>query len=81
MVNHKGTLYVVATPLGNLADITQRALEVLKQVQCIAAEDTRHSRVLLHHYNIQTPCIAFHEHNENETLTALLEKLQRGEWK
>lgn len=79
MVIRKGTLYVVATPLGNLTDITQRAIETLQQVQCIAAEDTRHSRVLLTHYNIQTPCIAFHEHNEREMLPVLLEKLQRGE--
>ena len=79
MKNRKGTLYVVATPLGNLADITHRAVEVLTQVQWIAAEDTRHSRVLLEAYGICTPCIAYHEHNERATLDAMIEKLQRGE--
>lgn len=79
MANRKGALYVVATPLGNLADITRRAVETLQQVHCIAAEDTRHSRVLLTHYNIQTPCTAYHEHNEREMLPVLLDRLQRGE--
>ena len=79
MKNRKGTLYVVATPLGNLADITHRAIEVLTQVQCIAAEDTRHSRVLLEAYGIRTPCIAYHEHNERQALDTLIEKLQRGD--
>jgi len=79
MKNRKGTLYVVATPLGNLADITHRAVEVLTQVQWIAAEDTRHSRVLLDAYGIRTPCIAYHEHNERGALDGLIEKLQRGE--
>ena len=68
MKNRKGTLYVVATPLGNLADITHRAVEVLTQVQWIAAEDTRHSRVLLDAYGIRTPCIAYHEHSERAAL-------------
>ncbi len=79
MKKRKGTLYVVATPLGNLADITHRAVEVLTQVQWIAAEDTRHSRVLLEAYGIRTPCIAYHEHNEHEALGGLIEKLKRGE--
>lgn len=79
MANRKGALYVVATPLGNLTDITRRAVETLQQVHCIAAEDTRHSRVLLTHYNIQTPCTAYHEHNEREMLPVLLDRLQRGE--
>jgi 16S rRNA (cytidine1402-2'-O)-methyltransferase len=75
----KGTLYVVATPLGNLTDITHRAAETLSQVQWIAAEDTRHSRVLLDHLGVQAPCVAYHEHNEREMLESLLEKLQRGD--
>ncbi len=79
MKNRTGTLYVVATPLGNLADITHRAVEVLTQVQWIAAEDTRHSRVLLDAYGIRTPCIAYHEHNERTALPDLIGKLQRGE--
>lgn len=79
MKNRKGTLYVVATPLGNLADITHRAVEVLTQVQWIAAEDTRHSRVLLDAYGIRTPCIAYHEHNERTALDALIEKLKQGD--
>lgn len=79
MKNRKGTLYVVATPLGNLADITHRAVEVLSQVQWIAAEDTRHSRVLLDAYGIRTPCIAYHEHNERQAIDALVQKLQQGD--
>ncbi len=75
----KGTLYVVATPLGNLTDITHRAAETLSQVQWIAAEDTRHSRVLLDHLGAQAPCIAYHEHNERKVLDTLLEKLNRGD--
>lgn len=74
-----GTLYVVATPLGNLTDITHRALEILSQVQLIAAEDTRHSRKLLDAFNIETQCVAFHEHNEREMVDVLLEHLARGE--
>jgi 16S rRNA (cytidine1402-2'-O)-methyltransferase len=79
MKKRKGTLYVVATPLGNLADITHRAVEVLSQVQWIAAEDTRHSRVLLDAYGIRTPCVAYHEHNETAELDGLLEKLKQGD--
>ncbi|NIW97463.1 MAG: 16S rRNA (cytidine(1402)-2'-O)-methyltransferase, partial [Phycisphaerae bacterium] len=59
-----GTLYVVATPIGNLADISQRALHILHGVSYIAAEDTRHSRSLLVHYGIDTPLVSLHEHNE-----------------
>lgn len=75
----RGTLYVVATPLGNLTDITHRALEILSQVALIAAEDTRHSRKLLDAFNIETPCIAFHEHNEREMAAALIERVLRGD--
>lgn len=72
-------LYVVATPLGNLGDISQRALDVLAGVDLIAAEDTRHSRRLLGHYGIQTPMTSFHEHNEREKVPVLLARLAAGE--
>ncbi|MBE0691223.1 MAG: 16S rRNA (cytidine(1402)-2'-O)-methyltransferase, partial [Anaerolineae bacterium] len=58
------TLYVVPTPIGNLEDITLRALRVLREVKLIAAEDTRTSRVLLRHYQIETPMTSYHEHNK-----------------
>ncbi|MDX8408877.1 MAG: 16S rRNA (cytidine(1402)-2'-O)-methyltransferase [Mariprofundales bacterium] len=74
-----GTLYIVATPIGNLADITLRALEVLKAVAWIAAEDTRTSRKLLAHYQIDTQLLACHEHNEQAVAVALLNRLQQGE--
>lgn len=61
-----GTLYVVATPIGNLDDISARALRILREVALIAAEDTRHSARLLQHFGIQTPLAACHEHNERE---------------
>ena len=64
MLVEKNTLYVVATPIGNLGDMSQRAQEILDQVDIIAAEDTRHSGKLLQHFAITTPCIALHEHNE-----------------
>jgi 16S rRNA (cytidine1402-2'-O)-methyltransferase len=74
-----GTLYVVATPLGNLEDITLRALRVLKEVDCIAAEDTRHSRKLLTHYGIATPLTSYHDHVERERAPRLVERLKAGE--
>ncbi len=74
-----GTLYVVATPIGNLKDITQRALEVLAQVDWIAAEDTRHTRQLLAHYGISRPLISLHAHNERARTAQLLTRLQAGE--
>ena len=75
----QGTLYVVATPIGNLGDITLRAVEVLKSVDAIAAEDTRHTSGLLAHFGIQKKLIAVHEHNEQQSAQALLAKLQAGE--
>ncbi len=72
-------LYIVATPVGNLNDITLRALEVLKQVDCIAAEDTRHSKKLLEHFNIKKPMISLHDYNESERSKVLLKRLQKGE--
>ena len=74
-----GTLYIVATPIGNLEDITLRALRILKEVDVIAAEDTRHTAILLHRYDIRTPTTSFHQHNEREKTSALLARLQRGE--
>lgn len=74
-----GTLYVVATPIGNLDDISARALKVLADVSLIAAEDTRHSVRLLQHFGIQTPLAACHEHNEREQGGRFLTKLQAGE--
>jgi len=74
-----GQLFVVATPIGNLADMTYRAIETLKQVNSIAAEDTRTSRKLLQHYGIDTPMFALHEHNESAMADALLSRLQGGE--
>ncbi len=74
-----GQLFIVATPIGNLADITFRAVETLKTVDTIAAEDTRFSRKLLQHYGIETPMIALHEHNEASRSEELLKRLQNGE--
>lgn len=77
--NGLGVLYIVATPIGNLQDMTYRAVEILRSVACIAAEDTRHSAPLLRHYQIQTPLIALHDHNERERAGKLLARLQQGE--
>ena len=71
-------LTLVPTPIGNLEDITLRALRVLREADIIACEDTRTSGILLRHYNIQKPLTSFHVHNENEKLPALLEKLREG---
>lgn len=73
------TLYVVATPIGNLADITLRALHVLELVDAIACEDTRHTRPLLKQYGIDKPLLAVHEHNEAQAAMLVVERLQRGE--
>jgi 16S rRNA (cytidine1402-2'-O)-methyltransferase len=72
-------LYVVATPIGNLGDITLRALEVLKSVDVVAAEDTRHSGLLLKHFEISKPFLSYHEHNEAARTAELVERLARGE--
>ncbi|HEY5401551.1 MAG TPA: 16S rRNA (cytidine(1402)-2'-O)-methyltransferase [Pyrinomonadaceae bacterium] len=73
-----GTLYVVATPIGNLADITQRAIQILKDVELIACEDTRHTRKLLQHFGINTKTTSYHEHNENQRGDELLDLLKQG---
>uniref|UniRef100_Q0I2P4 Ribosomal RNA small subunit methyltransferase I n=1 Tax=Histophilus somni (strain 129Pt) TaxID=205914 RepID=Q0I2P4_HISS1 len=78
MNNSTGTLYVVATPIGNLQDITQRALDVFTKVDLIAAEDTRHSGLLLNHYGIKRNFFALHDHNEQQKADVLIEKLQQG---
>lgn len=75
----ESTLYVVATPIGNLADITLRALHVLQLVDAIACEDTRHTQPLLRQYGIDKPLLAVHEHNEVQASTLVIERLQRGE--
>jgi len=73
-----GSLYVVSTPIGNLEDITLRALSTLKAVGLIAAEDTRRTSILLRHFGINTPTTSLHEHNERQKLPMLLEKLGQG---
>lgn len=74
-----GTLYLVATPIGNLEDMTSRARRILAEVDLIACEDTRHTRHLLTHYGITTRTLSFHEHNEAARTSELLQRLQRGE--
>jgi 16S rRNA (cytidine1402-2'-O)-methyltransferase len=73
-----GTLYLVATPIGNLADITHRALQILKDVDLIACEDTRHTHKLLRHYGITTKTVSYHEHNEQQRTAQLIDQLQQG---
>jgi 16S rRNA (cytidine1402-2'-O)-methyltransferase len=74
-----GTLYIVATPIGNLEDISARALRVLAKAPVIAAEDTRHSRKLLNHFGITTPLISYHEHNQRQREDQLLARLAEGD--
>jgi 16S rRNA (cytidine1402-2'-O)-methyltransferase len=76
--NQPGTLFVVATPIGNLEDISPRALSILNGVDHIAAEDTRHSKKLLSHYSIKTPVLSFHEFNEHKTEKRLIKLLLSG---
>lgn len=74
-----GKLYVVATPIGNLSDITHRALETLQSVKLIAAEDTRHSKTLLQHYGIKTAMLSLHEHNESSRIQQIIDMLLGGD--
>ena len=74
-----GTLHVVATPIGNLGDLSPRALETLKSVAAVCAEDTRHTRQLLAHYGIERPLLALHEHNEEEVASKLVSRLLAGD--
>jgi 16S rRNA (cytidine1402-2'-O)-methyltransferase len=71
-------LYIVATPIGNLGDISARALEVLRHADLVAAEDTRHSQRLLHHFGIDTPMLAYHDHSDERAATRILEQLHSG---
>ena len=79
MTNRKGVLYVVATPIGNLQDISARAIATLKSVARIAAEDTRHSGRLLAHLGLRKRLLSLHEHNERRRLPQLLENLGQGQ--
>ncbi len=79
VILEKGALYVVATPIGNLGDLSHRAIEVLHGVTVIAAEDTRHTRRLLQQYEISTDCLALHEHNESKVTASLLLRMQQGD--
>lgn len=77
-INKEGILYVVATPIGNLQDLSQRAQTILREAELIVAEDTRHSRQLLAHFAINTPMQALHEHNERQFSESLIQRLQKG---
>ena len=74
-----GILFIVATPIGNLDDITFRAVETLKSVDLVLAEDTRHSQKILNHFNIKTPISAFHDYNEREKCNTVIDKLKQGD--
>ena len=79
MTSPAGRLYVVSTPIGNLGDFSARAVDVLRSVDAVLAEDTRHTRHLLEHYDIRTPLISHHEHNEARETPRILERLRDGE--
>jgi 16S rRNA (cytidine1402-2'-O)-methyltransferase len=78
MDSNQGTLYIVSTPIGNLEDITLRALRILKEVGLIAAEDTRQTQKLLNHYGIHNPLTSYHDHNKEEKTEVLLQRLKEG---
>ena len=76
---HPGTLFLVATPIGHLEDISARALRILREVDLVAAEDTRHTRRLLQHFGISTRLVSLHEHNERARATSLVERVRAGQ--
>jgi 16S rRNA (cytidine1402-2'-O)-methyltransferase len=78
-INHFGTLYIVATPIGNISDWSERAISTLQSVDCIAAEDTRHSLPLLQHFSIKTSLISLHDYNERERLKEVIDRLEQGQ--
>jgi len=78
-MHNNNALYIVATPIGNLEDMTFRAVQVLKKVDIIAAEDTRHSAKLLQHFGVETPVVAYHDHSQEQQTARLLDRLQQGE--
>ena len=78
-VNAEGTLYIVATPIGNLADLNFRAVEVLRKADCVLCEDTRTSSILLAHYQINTPKLSLHAHNEAQRCNSLIKRLKQGQ--
>ena len=75
-----GILYVVSTPIGNLADMTPRAVTILDQVDIIACEDTRSSKTLLNRFDIKTKCLSYHEHSDERATDVIMEKIQKGEY-
>lgn len=79
MSSHRGTLYLIPTPIGNLEDMTYRAVRTLQEVDVVAAEDTRHTGVLLQHFNIPKPMISYHEHNKVEKGEELIQRLLDGQ--
>ena len=79
MSSHRGTLYLIPTPIGNLEDMTYRAVRTLQEVDVVAAEDTRHTGVLLQHFNIPKPMISYHEHNKVEKGAELIQRLLGGQ--
>lgn len=79
MATSSGTLFIVATPIGHLDDISLRAIETLKNCDVIACEDTRHSKRLCHHHDIRTPLLAYHQHNERQAGKQILQRLQEGQ--
>jgi len=74
-----GTLYVVATPIGNLADFSPRAVEVLTQVDLVLAEDTRHTAQLLRHFGLSRPMLSLHEHNERQKVESVVQRLRENQ--
>lgn len=77
-MSNSGILYIVATPIGNLEDITLRALRILKEVDLVACEDTRKTKILLNHYSIKTPLISYHQHSELKKIDLIVNKLKDG---